>query len=289
MKNLLVLMLFLSLSQCSPQFSSNYGGFTGGGHGGFSKPYGKPSPPTYGPLKPKSICNVEDEKLNAEICTPAVSTDCEEESQVIQSASVEEECFDIVSTECSSSSASQSIESCSFDVSERIEKVPIKSVEVSYVKRCNIQTQSVCTKPAPSGYGAPPSYHQKPTCKEVDRETCYNSPKVVPKDEEIEITVPEIVKNCQQVEIDIPTVTCNEKRSQECYQIPKVVDMEITYKKCSVKIGEPNCEAIELVLPKQTCKDIIETTSSNTGYSPPPPAPKITGYASPPSSSYHQN
>ena len=94
-------------------------------------------------------------------------------------------------------------------------------------------------------------------CQEVSQETCFNLPKVKEVSVDVSLSFPEPSRNCETREVTIPTVTCEDIVSQKCQDIPRVVSAPDSFERCNVDIGEPKCEEIELVLPKQICKDIV--------------------------------
>ena len=102
------------------------------------------------------------------------------------------------------------------------------------------------------GYG-----HYGHNCEEIAQDSCYNQPKVKAGEEELTLVLPMPRRECQQKRIEIPKLDCQIRTEKKCVMIPVAVPKPVTVKKCAPEIGPPKCREVELVLPKQVCKDLI--------------------------------
>ena len=76
---------------------------------------------------------------------------------------------------------------------------------------------------------------------------------------EVDVTLafPEPSKSCKLQEATVPEVKCEDLVEVKCQDMPRVVEVPENIERCNVVVGEPKCEEVELVLPRQVCKDII--------------------------------
>ena len=80
---------------------------------------------------------------------------------------------------------------------------------------------------------------------------------VEPADVPVSLTFPVPQKKCESKPITIPRVNCQVKTEEQCISVPDVRDEVQTVEKCSPVVGDPICQKVELVLPKQVCQDVI--------------------------------
>ena len=91
-------------------------------------------------------------------------------------------------------------------------------------------------------------------------------------------------------------VTCEDQVTEMCQDVPHIVEGPETLEQCRVNVGEAKCSEIELVLPKQVCKDLVFGyadvsyghephhtfhKSEPHGYEVPPPPPYEDSYHEP--------
>ena len=223
-------------------------------------------------------CTVQDVTENAEVCTPAFETTCTNEEIPIKRVVDGEYCYDLVRTECSESTQEVPNEVCTYSYNKKYEDTTAKTVEVTFVKETNVQMVTVC-QPGYQGYGG--YGHQGQYCKEVAQETAYNVPNVNPVDVPVRVGYPEPVKTCSNKPISIPTVTCEVINEQKCVSQPQVEDAVESVEKCVTRLAAPNCQPIEITLPKQVCVELVygyaedkaPTYPEPTHPAPPYPAP----------------
>merc|ERR1711881_142834 len=134
------------------------------------------------------------------------------------------------------------------------------------------------TRSAPTpGYGYHSYGHNY--CKEVAQETCYNSPVVTPTEPAVTVAYPEPTKTCVDKPIDLPRISCEDLTENKCITVPEVQDAIATVDKCITQLGAPDCQQVELTLPKQVCKEINYGYAEETHdvepvtYAPAPPPP----------------
>jgi hypothetical protein len=137
-----------------------------------------------------------------------------------------------------------------------------QTVEVSFEKMCETMMVTVC-QPTP-GYGY--NHYGHNYCKEVSQETCYNVPIVTPVTPAVDVIYPEPIKTCVNKPIPLPRISCEDLSEQKCITVPEVEIVSETFEKCITALTAPACQAVELTLPKQVCKEI------NYGYAEAEPA-----------------
>jgi len=221
-----------------------------------------PSPPhhtepVYG-HHPSHNCTVEDEILQAEICTPTYTSSCGPYKVRGTQLGEQEKCVTVSRTVCTQAQETQAVEVCLIEFQDRKQSVTATTVEVKFAKACEKQMVTVC-QPQPS-YGsptAPYSYHSIQHCKEVGQETCYNIPTLESKQIQVEITLPEPVQKCQTRSVIVPTVECEDVTDKRCVNLPSVEESDSEAQACVPVVANPKCDKVELVLPKQICRELL--------------------------------
>ena len=104
-----------------------------------------------------------------------------------------------------------------------------------------------------SGYGDHyKGEHQ--VCGEEYHTQAYKVPLVTaPLDITIELTNPEPVVTCVTKDIILTEVKCEDVVSQRCFNVARLVDNVNVIEQQEIIIGEPNCNAVTLELPTQSC------------------------------------
>ena len=115
---------------------------------------------------------------------------------------------------------------------------------------------TVCD-PGPHTYGHNTYGSYGNYCKEITQNTAYNSPVLIPVNVTIEVAYPEAIKTCANKPISLPQVTCEDIVEEKCIMVPEVIDVITTIEKCDTQLTDPNCNSVELSLPKQVCIEII--------------------------------
>ncbi len=219
--------------------------------------YSHPAPayhqPHYGYEEPKHNCTVQDVTEQAEVCTPTVQTTCESVEVAIKRIVPGEYCYEVASTVCTESEETFDNEVCTYNYEKKYEDTTAKTVEVTFKRETNVQMVTVCQPH--HGYGYHSYGHQY--CKEVAQETVYNVPVVTPVDVPVRVGYPEAAKTCVNKPITLPRVTCETKTEQKCVEQPEVQDDTETLEKCTTELGEPDCQQVELSLPKQACVELV--------------------------------
>ena len=91
----------------------------------------------------------------------------------------------------------------------------------------------------------------------MEQETCYNVPMVIPMEEAVTVSYPEPVMNCMEKPISIPRISCEDMTEEKCIMVPEIMDDTMMVEKCEVSLGSPSCQMMELILPKQVCKELV--------------------------------
>ena len=233
-------------------------------------PYGHPAPyaaapayggyhqpayhqPAYGYEHPKHNCSVLDVVEAADVCTPALETNCAPVDLARKSVKDVEQCYDVTRTVCTESIEEIDNEVCSYTYQPKNEETTGKTVEVTFKKECETMMVTVC-EPG-HGYGGYGGYGHN-YCKEVAQETCYNVPVVTPVEPAVTVAYPEPKKVCVNKPIDLPIITCEDVVSETCITVPEVEEGVAVVEKCVTVIAAPACSTVELTLPKQVCKEI---------------------------------
>merc|ERR1712203_278884 len=119
-------------------------------------------------------------------------------------------------------------------------------------------------------------------CKEVAQETCYNTPVVTVVQPEVEVVYPEPIKTCVNKPISLPKISCEDLSEEKCITVPEIEPVTESVDKGVSGLGAPACQAVELTLPKQVCKEINygHSLELEPAYAPAEPAP-VPAYAEP--------
>merc|ERR1712072_887853 len=208
--------------------------------------------PHYGYEQPKHNCSVQDVVETAEVCTPALETVRNPIELAIKVIVDKEQCYPVTRTVCTESIEEIDNEICTYSYQQKTEATTAKTVEVTFEKECDTQMVTVC-QPTP-GYGYHSYGHNYR--KEVAQETCYNVPVVTPVEPAVEVAYPEPIKTCVNKPISLPRISCEDLTEEKCITVPEVEDSTVTSEKCITQLAAPACQAVELTLPKQVCKEI---------------------------------
>ena len=202
---------------------------------------------------PKHNCSLVMEMEKVEVCTPAFETKCMKVDLMVKRVVEKEQCQVISRTVCTESTETIPNEICTYSYMAHTEDTVAKTVEISFEKECMTQMVTVCQPQA--GYGYHSYGHQY--CKEVEQETSYNVPVVSPRDVEVRVGYPEPIKTCVNKPISLPRISCEVLVEKKCVAQPEVEDATESVEKCVTTLGRPECQKVELTLPKQVCKELV--------------------------------
>ena len=91
-------------------------------------------------------------------------------------------------------------------------------------------------------------------CAEEYQTQAYKVPLVTePLDITVELTNPEPVETCVTKDIILTEVKCADIVEEKCFNVAKLVDNVNVIEQQDIIIGEPNCNAVTLELPTQSC------------------------------------
>merc|ERR1711976_1153443 len=138
-------------------------------------------------------------------------------------------------------------EVCSYSYQQKEEATTAKTVEVTFEKQTDVQMVTVCQPGHVYGYGHSYGHNY---CKEVAQETAYNVPVVTPVDVDVTVAYPEPIKTCVNKPISLPRVSCEDLSEEKCITVPEIEPVTESVDKCVSGLGAPNCQAVELTLPK---------------------------------------
>merc|ERR1711981_74088 len=262
-----ILALLLPLAAAIPARESRQAGYGyapapyhGHGHG-------------YGYEQPKHNCSVLDVVEPAEVCTPVIDTVCSAVELPIKIIVEVDFTYTVIRTVCTESIEVVPQEVCSYSYTTTEEETTAKTVEVTFEKKEDVQMVTVC-QPGHHGYGGyGHGGYGHNYCKEVAQTTAYNVPVVTPIDVPVTVAYPTPVKTCVDKPIDLPVVTCADLSEERTIQVPSVEDSSVTTQKCVSALGAPACQAVELTLPKQVCKELNYGHAHETADYAPAPAP----------------
>jgi len=194
----------------------------------------------------------------AEVCTPAFKTMCSSVELDIKRVLDTEQCYTVTRTVCSESTQVIDNNICTYSYKERTEETTAKTAEVTFEKQCKTQMVTVC-QPAQYGYGHAYGEHRygENLCKEVAQETCYNVPVVTVVEPTVEVVLAEPIKTCVDKPISLPVISCEALSEERCITVPKVEDDTEVVDKCATVLADPDCQDVELTLPKQSCVELV--------------------------------
>jgi len=214
---------------------------------------------------------------------PAVESSCEDVDVIVKRITLGEYCYEASVTECTETEETVDNEICTYNYEKQYEDTNAQTVEVTFRQESNTQMVTVC-QPGYHGYGG---YGQK-YCKEVAQETKYNVPVVSPKDVPVRVGFPVAQKNCINKPITIPRISCETRTEQKCVDQPEIEETTETLEKCETSLAEPDCQKIELTLPKQVCKELVYGYAEDKApkypqptYKPEPSYPQPSSYPQP--------
>ena len=245
----------------------------GYGHPAPAPAYGHPAPHYggYGYEQPKHNCSVIDVVEIAQTCTPVIETECETVALPIKTIVDVDYTYVVKRTVCTESIEIIDQEVCTYKYSQKTEPTIAKTVEVTFEKVTDVQMVTVC-QPGPAGYGhGGYGGYGHNYCKEVAQETAYNVPVVTPVDIDVTVAYPVPEKICVDKPISLPVVQCSDIEEERTIKVPSVVDSEVNVSKCVAKLGAPDCQDVELTLPKQVCKELTYGHAEEVGHHAPDP------------------
>jgi len=209
--------------------------------------------------QPTHNCTVENEKIYAEVCTPTFVPRCEPVTLKGTKIAEGEKCLSITRTVCAQTTEETTVMLCSIKYESKPSTAQATTIEVGFAKECNTQMVTVCEPqkyPQQHGY-SPYRKESYQHCTEIAQETCYNKPQLKPKQEQVDVTLPEAVQECGPQRVMLPTVECEDITEERCVPLPSLEAADVSAEQCSVEAGPPSCNQVELVLPKQVCKELI--------------------------------
>jgi len=248
----------------------------------YSKPapsYPKPSypKPSYGHKAQETHnCSIQEEKATVSVCVPTLGApECSPVTLKGVEVVEKEKCLSITRTVCTEGEEEVTVDVCTITYSPAPVQAEATLVEVTFKKECSKQMVTVCQPQSgyqSHGYGD----YNKGTyqhCKEIAQETCYNKPSAGPKPEQVTLMVPTPNQDCGPQQITIPTVQCEDITEERCVQLPAIEGTDIEAEQCTVPLGEPSCNQMDLTLPLQVCRELLygDAHKAEPVYKPAPP------------------
>ena len=205
------------------------------------------------------------------MCTPALDTVCTPIELSRKSIKDVEQCYTVTRTVCTESTEEIDNEVCTYSYQPKTEATTAKTVEVSFNKECENMMVTVCQPNAGYGYHA----YGHNYCKEVAQETCYNVPVLTVVEPAVDVIYPEPIKTCVNKPISLPRISCEDLSEEKCITVHEIEVVSEAFEKCVTILTDPACQAVELTLPKQVCKEI------NYGYAEDTPTRRLSPYTRP--------
>ena len=203
------------------------------------------------------------------MCTPALDTVCTPIELSRKSIKDVEQCYTVTRTVCTESTEEIDNEVCTYSYQPKTEATTAKTVEVSFNKECENMMVTVCQPNAGYGYHA----YGHNYCKDVAQETWYSVPVLTVVEPTVAVIFSEAWKRtCVNKPISPPSARTSEEK---CITVPEIEVVSEAFEKCVTSLPDPACQAVELTLPKQVCKEI------NYGYAEDTPAEAEPVYEAP--------
>ena len=90
-------------------------------------------------------------------------------------------------------------------------------------------------------------------CKDVAQETWYSVPVLTVVEPTVAVIYPEPIRTCVNKPISPPSARTSEEK---CITVHEIEVVSEAFEKCVTSLTDPACQAVELTLPKQVCKEI---------------------------------
>jgi len=206
--------------------------------------------PSYG-----EKCSIDYKEEYAEICTPTLETDCKKESVPNGLRLTEEyKCYPVVRTVCTEHEDIDLVEVCA--VAYSLEEVPAVAtlVDVKWEKDC--RDEVFCSNPHSAG-----AYHAAAYCKEQIKSVCVLYPVVYPYEKTVFLKLPQPYDTCITKEIILPRLKCQQVSEKRCTTVAKTFQSDdIDIDKCTVNLGNQQCQQTTLKFPRQGCLEKFKKT-----------------------------
>jgi len=205
--------------------------------------------PAYG-YGPQIHCRNTTNAVTAEVCVPAFTEKITEITLAVKEVQDNDYCYEQIKTVCEITETINQHELCTYSYAPKTDILPAQVTQVTYEEKSETMKVTNCKA---SGYGDHyKGEHQ--ICAEEYQTQAYKVPLVTaPLDITVELTNPEPVETCVTKDIILTVVKCEDVVSQRCFNVAKLVDNVNVIEQQDIIIGEPNCKAVTLELPTQSC------------------------------------
>jgi len=205
--------------------------------------------PAYG-YGPQIHCRNTTNAVTAEVCVPAFAEKITEITLAVKEVQDNDYCYEQIKTVCEITETINQHELCTYSYVPKTDILPAQVTQVTYAEKSETMKVTNCKA---SGYGDHyKGEHQ--ICAEEYQTQAYKVPLVTaPLDITVELTNPEPVETCVIKDIILTVVKCEDIVSQRCFNVAKLVDNVNVVEQQDIIIGEPNCNAVTLELPTQSC------------------------------------
>jgi len=205
--------------------------------------------PAYG-YGPQIHCRNTTNAVTAEVCVPAFTEKITEITLAVKEVQDNDYCYEQIKTVCEITETINQHELCTYSYAPKTDILPAQVTQVTYEEKSETMKVTNCKA---SGYGDHyKGEHQ--ICAEEYQTQAYKVPLVTaPLDITVELTNPEPVETCVTKDIILTVVKCEDIVSERCFNVAKLVDNVNVIEQQDIIIGEPNCNAVTLELPTQSC------------------------------------
>jgi len=214
-------------------------------HGPHAHPHGPPH--GYGP---QIHCRNTTNTVTASVCVPAFEEKVTPITLAVKEVQDADYCYDQIRTVCTITESTNQHELCTYSYAPKTETLPAQVTQVTYEEKSETMKVTNCKA---TGYGDHyKGEHQ--VCGEEYQTQAYKVPLVTePLEITVDLTNPAPVPTCVIKDIVLTEVVCEDIVEQRCFNVAELVDGVNVVDQQEIIIGEPNCNAVTLELPTQTC------------------------------------
>jgi hypothetical protein len=215
-----------------------------------SYPQAVASSPTYG-----EKCSLDYVEKYAEVCVPTLESNCEHD-KVANGIIIQQEydCYPVTKTICTEHEEIELTDVCAVSYSLQEVASYASLVDIKWEKKCT--EEIFCQNPHAKG-----AYHASTYCKEQVKSICTLYPATYPVQVPVLLKLPQPYDTCITKEIILPRVKCQQVSENKCAPRAKAMPApDATIDKCTVNLGQEQCQETVLKLPVQSCLETFKKT-----------------------------
>lgn len=84
-------------------------------------------------------------------------------------------------------------------------------------------------------------------------QNCYDAPHLRAVHMPIEVEVATVKEDCQTKLLPTPKTICWDEEVELCAAVPELVERDEHLSKCSLTVGEDECQKVRLTIPRELC------------------------------------